>query len=93
MFGIVSAASDEREPTCVRSGPTSPFAAVPRIVWQLPHLSSKSVEPALGAGRDSRASQRLNCARWVREDVDPHVRVLQAAELGALAAIAAGLSA
>ena len=40
-LGIVSAASVERLCRWVRSGPISPRAGVPRIVWQLAHASSR----------------------------------------------------
>src|SRR3954462_4638648 len=49
-LGIVTAASVVRLPTWVRSGPTSLFAFVPRIVWQLEQEPSwKTRGPSAGA--------------------------------------------
>ena len=62
MLGIVSAASDVRDARCVRSGPTSLVASVPRIAWQAPQCSAKRPVSGPFAGFDSRASQARNFA-------------------------------
>ena len=87
-----------REPRCVRSGPIWPFAAVPRSAWQLAHWSAEERGPAgLLAGRGRRprpgrlvAQPGAERRRGLRVDVHRHVRVLDAAELRALPAVAAG---
>ena len=80
---------------CVRSGPTSPWAAVPRIWWQSAHeFAMKTCLPArlrLLRGWALRASQRVELRARLRDDEHDHVRVLQAAELGAVAAVDARL--
>src|SRR5438045_1162147 len=49
-----------RPPTCVRSGPVLPFAAVPRIAWQAAHgLDRKTRCPAItSASEDATALSR-----------------------------------
>src|SRR3954464_820565 len=117
-LGIVTAASVVRLPTWVRSGPTSLFAFVPRIVWQLEHEPSwKTRAPPAGGpppgggagppplraplpdpppppggapGRPAVGEPLAELALRLREHVEVHVRVLEPAELGAGAAVAAG---
>src|SRR5690348_2879336 len=50
VFGIAAEASEKRLARWVRSGPTVPCAAVPRIWWQLAHWRlMKSRSPVLAA--------------------------------------------
>src|SRR5579862_2865462 len=66
VFGTAIAPSVVREARCVRSGPTSALALVPRIVWQLEQAPARNAaSPALAravgglaAGLAWAASQR-----------------------------------
>ena len=98
-FGIVSAASMRREATCVRSGPAVAAAPPCRGSCGSPSRPARGRSPA--PRRCSRRRAARGDARLVREpgaergrrlgdDLDRHVRVLQPAELRALAAVAPG---
>ena len=66
-FGMVTAASVVRLPTCVRSGPTSLFASVPRIAWQLEQEPSwKTRAPSAAAPPEGAAAGRLSFASQLR---------------------------
>ena len=62
----MSAASVVRDARWVRSGPTSPRALVPRIVWQLAHwLASKTRSPVRSAAV---AGARRGAAMFASQD-------------------------
>ena len=97
VFGIVSAASVVRD--CRRAsgrGRRRRSRVVPRIVWQLAARPARNAAApralAAAAGRAGLPGRRARPERGRRlgDDVDRHVRVLEPAELGALAAVAAG---
>ena len=84
---------------CVRSGPGRSAAATSRIVWHEPQSASrKTCWPRSGGGRGGRR-RRLELRRHpgvellagLSDDEESHVGVLEAAELGALSAVDAGL--
>ena len=99
MLAACSAACRRRaccaSPTCVRSGATWPAASVPRIVWHPAHRACMNTSrpaalrprpadraPAAACASSQRSKSRLGFG----DDVERHVRVLQPAELRALAA-------
>jgi hypothetical protein len=98
-FATVPAASSERLATCVRSGPSVPMASVPRTVWHCAQLDERNnCRPRIASssrrlGRRQllpRAPLGIGLGR-VGTDAESHQRMLQSAELRALAAVGAGL--
>ena len=97
VIGSVPAAIVRRLATWVRSGPTRPPAGVPRTVWHIDAgpLTGRRLRPRLPLGVVGRSAPAAICASRQRSKSaaasattsDAHMRVLQAAELGALAAI------
>ena len=87
MFGIVSAASVRRLPTCVRSGPTRPRrgGAADRVAVRAPGCVMKTRSPErglrrgrrCGAGAAWRRSQARNAAGGCDEHVERHLGVLE----------------
>ena len=76
-------------------GADVPRAGVPRISWQPRALGSEDARRCARRGRGARRPAPVRepgaePRRRLGEDVHRHVRVLQPAELGALAAVAAG---
>ena len=95
VFGIVSAASvrPRREVRQVGADVAAARRAADRVAARAGSASRNDARPrALGASRAragcacSRASAR-NCGRRLGDDLERHVRVLEPAELGALAAV------
>ena len=84
-----------RLPTCVRSGATRPPAGVPRTVWHMTQgCDRKTCLPLLPLGiarrlgrPDLRIAPALELLLRLGDDEDAHMGVLEAAELGALAAV------
>ena len=81
---------------CVRSGPNTPLAGVPRTVWQLMHASEREqlapgARRGIVAGRAPAAppTQRSNSSRGCTTTASSMPRVLGAAVLRALADVGA----
>ena len=97
-FGNVAAARVARLARWVKSGPTLPIAAVPRMVWHNTHWWDMNTGAAAQAGIRlwfaGRRALRVEPLRKVGvrlgDDVERHMGVLPSAEFGALATIRPG---
>src|SRR5262249_14684694 len=83
----------QRDMRCVKSGPNTPLAGVPRMVWQLMQASeAKRSRPCrvVARGGPLGGDPTLELIPWMHHDHEEHETVLDAAVLGTLADVGPG---